>query len=148
MFSLLHLSPSPPPRAGNHPGWPKPDGPGPWAPSGEETLTSAQPHLLNPVLSPPIAELAAVFKTDAALSRVLPNPWSPAGYFPLEAIYLFPFRSQLLSLISGFISHVGRSSVFPTLPNHWCWAWGQTPPWGGEAALGAGAVGEGVAGLY
>lgn len=31
---------------------------------------------------------------------------------------------------------MGRSSVFPTLPNHWCWKQGQTPSWGGEAALG------------
>lgn len=61
----------------------------------------------------------------------------------LQKPFIFSLSDAgLLSLISGFSSHVGRSSVFPTLPNHW----GQTPSWGEQTALGA--VGDGVAGLY
>lgn len=67
----------------------------------EEALTS-RPH--SPMLCPAIAELAAVFKTDAALSRVLPNPWSPAGYFPSEAIYLLPFQMPGFCLSSLVLS--------------------------------------------
>lgn len=57
----------------------------------------------------------------------------------LQKPFIFSLSDAgLLSLISGFTSHVGRSSVFPILPNLWRWAWGQTPSWGGEAALEAG----------
>lgn len=42
-----------------------------------------------------VLSLRRFFKTDAALSGGLPNPLSPAGYFPSEAIYLFHFRHKL-----------------------------------------------------
>lgn len=56
----------------------------------------------NPGFDLLVLSLRRLFKTDAALSGVLPNPLSPAGYFPSEAIYLLHFRRKLQSLIFFF----------------------------------------------
>lgn len=88
---------------------------------------SAWPHSLKLMLCAAIAELAAGFQVSSALSRVLPNPLSPAGYFPSEAIYLFPFRRRASVSHLSFSSHVGKSPLFPTLPNRWRWAWARAP---------------------
>lgn len=81
-----------------------------------------------------------VLKTDAALSRVLPNPTSPAGYFPSEAIYLLPFQTQGFGLSSFFPSHTGRSLLLPILPN-------QQRRAGVRPIRGAWGRAEGLAGL-
>lgn len=95
--------------------------PGPWLwdPLRDELWQSLMLHLNfgNPGFVLLVLSLRRFFKTDAALSGVLPNPLSPAGYFPSEAIYLFHFRHKLQSLIFFFFfsSHIEGAPSPPKL---------------------------------
>lgn len=119
----------------------------PRAPSGEKPW-----HLLgltpNFVLCPVIAELAAVFKTDAALSRVLPSPWSLAGYFPSEAIYLFPFTCQASVSHLWFYLLRGKELSLPSPPKSLALGMGSDPILGRRGSSGGRTMGQGLAGLY
>lgn len=124
---------------------------GPWLrdPLGDELRQRPMLRLAfgNPGFVLLVLSLRRLFKTDAALSGVLPNPLSPAGYFPSEAIYLLHFRRKLQSLIFFFFPPTPKG--LPALPNN---SRGQHLPKGTGTLLGSGCqapcpTGDGVAGL-
>lgn len=123
----------------------------PRAPSGKELWHLLGLALCNPCFVLRLLSLQPVFKTDAALSGVLPNPLSPAGYFPSEAIYLFPFQTRGFCLSSFFFLPRGKE---PAPPKSLALGMGSDPIRGAQGRpgeerqlWGAGTGGEGVAGL-
>lgn len=88
-----------------------------------------------------------VFKTDAALSRVLPNPWSPAGYFPSEAIYLFTFRCWASVSHLWFYLSRGKELSLPNPPKSLVLGMGSEPILGRRGSSGAGTRERGARAL-
>lgn len=97
----------------------RPDGPVRGAPCGKELCSLLGLALQTLCFVLWLLSLQLVFKTDAALSRVLPNPLSPAGYFPSGAIYLSPFIQE--ASVSHLSSPPTWEGLQPSLPSTITW---------------------------